>query len=169
MARNIHLALSYEKRLLAKKMYQIRILSDVLYELDSVFDRARLDQVIWTWESGLTFSDLKKEEFKKVKNILKKYNLSKLQKTSNEEGIKLEGVIAEKYLNSKHGDMKAKIWVDFNWKLPDTCKITYKTTLHVADKERFRVIDGVIHEEVIVTEVDCKKPVLSSVFDAATA
>ena len=40
MARNIHLALSYEKRLLAKKMYQIRILSDELYDLDSVFDRA---------------------------------------------------------------------------------------------------------------------------------
>ena len=74
MARNIHLALSYEKRLLAKKMYQIRILSDVLYELDSVFDRARLDQVIWTWESGLTFSDLKKEEFKKKEDRMKSNN-----------------------------------------------------------------------------------------------
>ncbi len=169
MARIIHKNLGYEKRSIAKKMYQIRILSDLLYELDKKFKKERLEQVIWTWEGGITFKNLNKEEFKKVKTVLKSWDLSQLEKTSNEDGIKLEGTIAEKYLKSKHGDIKVRVYIDFNWSLPETCTITYKTSFKKLNKDKYQMINGELHEEVITTEIDCKKPVLSSVFDAAEA
>ena len=167
MARNLHKTLSYEKRLIAKKMYQIRILSDLLYELDGEFDKTRLEQIIWTWEGGMTFTDLNKNEFKKVKSILKRYGLSRLQKTSNEDGIKLEGTIADKFIQSKYGDIKVHVYVEFNWALPKTCTVTYKTSLKKLKQDKYQMIDGEIHEEVITTEIDCEKPVLAAVFDAA--
>ena len=167
MARNLHKSLGYEKRLLGKKMYQIRVLSDLLYELDTVFNRTRLEQAIWTWEGGMVFTNLKKEEFKKVKLILKKFGLSKLQKLHEEDQIKLEGSIAEKFLRSRYGDIKVRVSIEFTWALPDSCTVIYNTTLKKVDSDRFQMLDGELHEEVITTEIDCKKPVLSAVFGAA--
>jgi len=173
MARNIHANLWYEKDALTKRMYQIRIMSDMMYDLDSIFSKSRQENVIQTWSGGIGFTDLTKDEYRHVRTVLRKYGHGKLQKMSNSDGITLSGNFAESEVERRtaSGLRPLKVWctVEFVWGLPDSCEVTYEETFRIADAERFFIKGGVIHEKNVEAKVECSKPVMEAVFDAPLA
>ena len=173
MARNIHTNLWYEKDNLTRRMYQIRIMSDLMYDLDGIFSKSRQENVIQTWSGGIGFTDLTKDEYRHVRALLRKYGHGKLQKMSNSDGITLSGNFAESTVDRRtsSGLRPLKVWcnVEFMWGLPDSCEVTYVETFRKADTERFFVKDGEIHEKIEEAKVECSKPVLEAVFDAPLA
>ena len=173
MARNIHTNLWYEKDNLTRRMYQIRIMSDLMYDLDGIFSKSRQENVIQTWSGGIGFTDLTKDEYRHVRTLLRKLGHGKLQKMSNSDGITLSGNFAESEVDRRtsSGLRPLKVWcsVEFIWGLPDSCEVTYKETFRLADTERFFVKDGEIHEKNIEAKVECSKPVMEAVFDAPLA
>ena len=89
IGRNHHKMLSWEKRRIVERSYQIQAMSDVLYNIEEDIGYERLKKVSYTWGSGITFTNLNKEEFKVVKSLLP--SMSKLDKVSNEYGLTLKG------------------------------------------------------------------------------
>ena len=173
MARNIHTNLWYEKDSLSRRMYQIRIMSDLMYALDGFLSKSRQESVLWTWSGGIRFNDLTKDEYRHVRTVLRKFGHGKLQKMSNSDGITLSGNFAESEVDRRtsSGIRPLKVWcsVEFIWGLPDSCEVTYVETFRKADTERFFVKDGEIHEKIEEAKVECSKPVLEAVFDAPLA
>ena len=174
MARNLHRNLWYEKDNLNRRAYQVRVMSDVMYELDKVFSKGRQKNAFWTWNGGIRFTDLTKKEYRATRQILHDFGLGKMQKMTNQDGINLSGNFAETVIERRltSGAMHPlKVWVnaEFMWGLPDSCEITYKETFRKADTDRFCVQDGEVREKLTETQIECNKPVMEAVFDTPSA
>ena len=175
MARNLHRNLWYEKDNISRRMYQVRIMSDVMYELDKVFSKGRQKNAFWTWNGGIRFTDLTKKEYRAVRKTLHNFGLGKMQKMTNEDGINLSGNFADAEMERRLTDTGTmhplKVWVnaEFTWGLPDSCEITYKETFRKADANRFFIQDGEVHEKLEEAQIECNKPVLEAVFDTPLA
>ena len=161
IGRNHHKMLSWEKRRIVERSYQIQAMSDVLYNIEEDIGYERLKKVSYTWGSGITFTNLNKEEFKVVKSLLP--SMSKLDKVSNEYGLTLKGRFAETTIK----DWNIHLTVDFKWALPDTCVLEYKDVIKDVNPDHYFVAkDGKVMHKTKETIVNCDKPMLEAVFSA---
>ena len=160
VGRNHHKMLSWEKRRIVERTYQINVLSDALYKLQKVFGKERLYKIAYTWGSGITFTGVTRKELSTIKLLLPK--MSKLTKSSNEYGLTMKGTFAEKEIK----DYKVTLTVDFKWGLPDTCEIEYKDVIKDANPEHYFVENGVIKHKTKESVVNCDKPLMEAVFSA---
>lgn len=159
IGRNHHKLLNWEKRRTMERNHQIQVLSDVLYDIQSVMGMERLKETTYTWGSGITFSNLTKEEFSNIKIILPR--LGKLDKHSNQHGLNLKGRFGETEISG----FMVYITVDFKWGLPDSCILEYEDVIQKADPESYFVDeDGIVQHKTVKAVVNCDKPILESVF-----
>ena len=161
IGRNHHKMLSWESNRIIERNYQIETLSDILYNIQEEIGLKRLQKVCYTWGSGVSFSNLTKDEFTTIKSFLPE--LSILTKTSNQYGLNLKGTFAKGRVKKQD----VHIMVEFKWGLPEDCKIEYKEVVKDADPE-FYFIDksGKIKHKSTETIVNCKEPLLESVFSS---
>ena len=155
MEREIHKALSYEKKEIEKAQIQLKYINKIIWDVESVYGTPFLDSV-WTYGSGITFRDLSKERYVAIKDMMP--NLGSLEKESSQYGLSLAGRI----LVDAHNNVSVNI--TFKWDVPDTCEIKEVTTVEPVEGKYFVGEDDKIYVKKIEKVVECTKPMLESVF-----
>lgn len=174
MARTIHKGLLWEKNYANKNLWQVKVLSDVLYSIDETFGKDWNDKNggykarFWTYSSGIQFDQLTREEFKKVKSFIP--NLSVLDKHSNEHGFRLTGTFGQGYKKDQTMSKGINSWscsIAFAWGLPDSCKVIRKEVISPADAETYYVdaVTGNIMQKRIQGDVQCDGPIMDAIFN----
>ena len=166
MARNIHRTLDYEKKEVDVAMAQLRLVSDICYTLSE--NGVDLGGV-WTWGNGMSFNDLTKPEYEKIRGLLP--NIGRFDKESDKWGLSLIGQIKGKDVvrrNYEKTRYPVFVTIKFQWDVPDTCEVkTIEVTEPIGDKNKFHVgEDGQMYQTKLETRVECNKPVLESVFNS---
>ena len=165
MARNIHKILDYEKKEVDTAMTQLRLVSDICYMLsENGIDLGN----VWTWGSGMSFNDLSKSEYEKVKGLIPE--LGRFDKESDRWGLSLIGQIRGNDVVRRDKDRTrypVYVTIKFQWDVPDTWEVkTVETIKKIGKADEFKVgEDGQMYQTVLETKVECSKPILESVFN----
>lgn len=166
MARNIHRYLDYEKKEVDVAIAQLKLVSDIFYLLsENGIDLGG----VWTWGSGMSFNDLSKSEYEKVKGLLP--DVARYDKESDKWGLSLIGQIRGDDVvrrNKEKTRYPVYVTIKFQWDVPDTCEVkTIEVTEPIGDKNKFHVgEDGQMYQTKLETKVECSKPILESVFSS---
>ena len=149
-----HRILKYENAERKKMNLTVPWMSKKLYELDKAFGKKRLDEIVWTYGSGMTFRDCTKSEMDNICIIL---NCGKREKTINEFGVKFTARANTELFARTYDDEPITLSVEFKYDLPDSCEIEYVEGWEERKASDVKIEDGKFLMKTVEAKVNCNE------------
>ena len=180
----LHPTLYYEKRRVTEAQMQFDFISELVWKCDAKFGEDWIRSNIWSYGAGIEFKDLSQDDYLWVKRTLSSIvssntdqsKIGDFKKESSGRLLQLTKMVTIghiKYIDDGE-EKKATVttWVAFNWGLPDTCEVTYKTETREVDGNSIRdrayhvdEMDGKLYHTETTEVIKCNKPILEAVFE----
>lgn len=183
----LHPTLQYEKKRVDEAEVQFNFINELVWRCDKKFGEEWIRKSIWSYGSGIEFKELSEENYLWVKRTLTKMvenetgdsRLGDFKKESNARTLELSKSIGIGYILYADGPTESQAFVNiavsFNWGLPDTCEVTYKTETKLVKEGSFQEKrydgfrkderDGKLYHTETTEVVKCNKPILQAVFE----